>query len=78
MALVAAIGLILTIVIPVAVIGINTNEYSSTWGPLNNIVNFVQDLGTVFVVVLLMKLFGADDKPVFRVMSMIMIAVGTM
>ncbi len=76
--LVAAIGLMLTIVIPVALIGIDSaNEYNPTWGPLNNIVNFLQDIATVFTVVLLMKLFGADDKPVFRVMSMIMIAVGT-
>ena len=78
MALVTAIGLILSIVIPVALISINSNQYSPTWGPLNNIVNFVQDLASVFTVVLAMKLFGADEKPVFRVMSMVMIAVGTM
>ena len=79
MALVTAIGLILTILIPVVLIGIDAgNEYNPTWGPLNNIVNFVHDISTVFTVVLLMKLFVADDKPVFRVMSMIMIVVGTM
>ena len=60
-------------------IGIDAgNEYNPTWGPLNNVVNFVQDIATVFTVVLLMKLFVADDKPVFRVMSMMMIVVGTM
>ena len=79
MALVTAIGLILTILIPVVLIGIDAgNEYNPTWGPLSNIVNFVQDIATVFTVVLLMKLLVADDKPVFRVMSMIMIVVGTM
>ncbi|MCH2539317.1 MAG: hypothetical protein MK000_03055 [Anaerolineales bacterium] len=79
MAVVAAAGLILSILIPVVLIGIDGgNGYNPTWGPLSNIVNFVQDIATVFTVVLLMKLLVADDKPVFRVMSMIMIVVGTM
>ena len=79
MALVTAAGLILSILIPVVLIGIGSaNEYDPTWGPLSNIVNFLQNIATVFTVVLVMKLFGADDKPVFRVMSMIMIVVGTM
>ena len=79
MAVVAAISLILSILIPVVLIGIDGgNEYNPTWGPLSNVVNFIQNISTVFVVVLLMKLFVADDKPVFRVMSMMMIVVGTM
>ena len=79
MAVVAAVSLILSILIPVVLIGIDAgNEYNPTWGPLSNVVNFVQDIATVFMVVLLMKLFVADDKPVFRVMSMMMIVVGTL
>ena len=79
MAVVAAAGLILSILIPVVLIGIDGgNGYNPTWGPLSNIVNFVQDIATVFTVVLLMKLLVADDKPVSRVMSMIMIVGGTM
>ena len=80
MSLVAAIGIILTIAINVATGGASgtANSYDPTWGPVDNLINFAQDVALVFVVVLAMKLFVADDKPVFRVMSYMMIAISTM
>ena len=80
MSLVAAIGIILTIAINVATGGASgaANSYDPTWGPVDNLINFAQDVALVFVVVLAMKLFVADDKPVFRVMSYMMIAINTM
>ena len=80
MSLVAAIGIILTIAINVATGGASgaANSYDPTWGPADNLINFAQDVALVFVVVLAMKLFVADDKPVFRVMSYMMIAISTM
>ena len=76
----AAIGIILTIAINVATGGASgaANSYDPTWGPADNLINFAQDVALVFVVVLAMKLFVADDKPVFRVMSYMMIAISTM
>ena len=80
MSLVAAIGIILTIAINVATGGASgaANSYDPTWGPADNLINFAQDVALVFVVVLAMKLFVADDKPVFRVMSYMMIDISTM
>ena len=80
MSLVAAVGIVLTIVINVATGAASgaANAYDSTWGPVDNLINFAQDVASVFVVVLAMKLFVADDKPVFRVMSYMMIAINTM
>ena len=79
MAVVAAITLVVATFIPLFLIGADGgNEYNPTWGPLNNIVAFLHHITGVFMTVSLIKLFGGDDKPVFRVMSMIMIVVSTM
>ena len=80
MSLVAAIGIVLTIVINVATGAASgaANSYDSTWGPIDNLINFAQDVASVFVVVLAMKLFAADEKPGFRVMSYMMIVINTM
>ena len=77
MSLVAAVGIVLTIVINVATGAASgaANAYDSTWGPVDNLINFAQDVASVFVVVLAMKLFVADDKPVFRVMSLSLIHI---
>ncbi len=78
MALVSAITLVVATFIPLFLMGADGgNEYNPTWGPLNNIVAFLHHITAVFMTVSLIKLFGADDKPMFRAMSMMMIVVGT-
>ena len=73
MALVAAIGTVITFGIWVWLIGIANTGYHLKWGALNDCVSFIQTFGFVFTVALSMKLFGADDKPFFRVVSQIVL-----
>ena len=73
MAGVAAIGTVITFVIWVGLIGLENTGYDSTWGALNATVGFIQTFGFVFTIALGMKLFGADDKPYFRVISQIVL-----
>ena len=73
MALVAAIGTVITFGIWVWLIGITNTGYHLKWGALNDCVSFIQTFGFVFTVALSMKLFGADDKPFFRVVSQIVL-----
>jgi hypothetical protein len=71
MAVVASIGTVVTFGIWVGLIGIQNSNYDPTWGALMNIVSFLQSFGFAFTVALSMKLFGADAKPYFRVVSQI-------
>ena len=73
MALVAAIGTVITFGIWVGLIGLANTDYHLKWGALNDCVSFIQTFGFVFTVALSMKLFGADDKPFFRVVSQIVL-----
>ena len=73
MALVAAIGTVITFGIWVGLIGLANTGYHLKWGALNDCVSFIQTFGFVFTVALSMKLFGADDKPFFRVVSQIVL-----
>ena len=73
MAVVAAIGTVITFGIWVGLIGIANTGYDSTWGALNDTVGFIQSFGFVFTVAMSMKLFGADNKPFFRVVSQIVL-----
>ena len=76
MALVAAIGTVVSFIIWVGLIGLDTAGYDPAWGALNDGVSFIQTFGFVFTVALSMKLFGADDKPYFRVVSQIVFVGG--
>ena len=71
MAVVAAIGTVATFAIWVGLIGVGNSGYDETWGPLNDCLSLLQGFGFVFTIALGMKLFGADDKPYFRVVSQI-------
>ena len=73
MAVVAAIGTVITFGIWVGLIGLANTGYDSTWGALNDTVGFIQSFGFVFTIAMSMKLFGSDDKPFFRVVSQILL-----
>ena len=76
MALVTAIGTVVTFGIWVGLIGIANTGYHTKWGALSDCVSLVQGFGFVFTIALGMKLFGADDKPYFRVVSQIALVGG--
>jgi len=73
MAVVAAIGTVITFGIWVGLTGLANTGYDSTWGALNDTVGFIQTFGFVFTIAMSMKLFGSDDKPFFRVVSQILL-----
>ena len=73
MAVVAAIGTVASFAIWVGLIGVGSSGYDETWGPLSDCVSLLQGFGFVFTIALGMKLFGADDKPYFRVISQIVL-----
>ena len=76
MAVVAGIGTVLSFGIWVGLTGIANTGYDATWGALSDCVGFVQSFGFVFTVALGMKLFGADDKPYFRIVSQMVLVGG--
>ena len=77
MAVVAAIGTVLSFGIWVGLTGIANTGYDATWkGALSDCVGFVQSFGFVFAIALGMKLFGADGKAYFRIVSQIVLVGG--
>ena len=76
MAVVAATGTVLTFGIWVGLTGIANTGYDATWGALSDLVSFVQSFGFVFAIALGMKLFGADEKAYFRIVSQIVLVGG--
>ena len=69
MAIVAGIGTVASFAIWVGLIGVESSGYDEAWGPVNDFIGLLQSFGFVFTIALGMKLFGADDKPYFRVIS---------
>ena len=70
MARIAALGTIVFFAIQALLIGPDQVGYSEQYGPISDMVGFVQSFGILFTISLTQKLFG-DNNPYFRIVSAI-------
>ena len=71
MARIAALGTIVIFAVQALLIGPDQVGYSEQYGPIVDIVSFIQSFGILFTISLTQKLFG-DNNPYFRIVSAIL------